>query len=318
MFQQTTTTTTVTQESSLRRRKLADSSDDEDEPRAAKEAARFDKDSILGAVRQLRVRASSLLPAEDMQEWVDWHAKAPSKLSEVDASERPLPLKMPMKCLPAAPDRVAVSTVREQEQLMVYQNPGGRVYSKAERERDAQQARQLTEDDLPVGSSVALKRHAGDPTEPGGYGTVFYIMDILSVELEDDGEVKPEGAEPVPRKVTKVTGHYRMPIFRGVGCNNEWRQWKPVCVSFHPYESQCETRRLCVCNRPAGQLHATSKYMAVDIEPSMIIETKVQFTTTGLLSAGAKHRLGQSAPEKGGWNTRLGVVAQKSQKKKSQ
>ena len=34
---------------------------------------------------------------------------------------------------------------------------------------------------MPVGSTVAIRRHPSDPWHPPGYGTQFYIGDVIEV-----------------------------------------------------------------------------------------------------------------------------------------
>ena len=108
---------------------MADSSDDELPLRAKATkptgTPRFDKDEILKAVGQVRSKMPNHVTQEDMNSWKKWHEETPARLEDVPAAERPLPLRMPMKHNAVPALEVAVVPVRQQKELISYNNPGG-------------------------------------------------------------------------------------------------------------------------------------------------------------------------------------------------
>ena len=267
---------------------------------------RFDKDAVLSAVETLHRKAPELLPADMLAEWQSWHASAPTTCSEVADAKHPLPLRMPMKCSPSPNEPAPLRAAAQQQQLLTYQNPEGQGYTKDARARDALAAISLKEDDVPVGSTVALRRPPQDEgvaNEPG-YDTLFYLADVVSVELSD-GPKDHVGS----REVASLEVHYRMPFRNGKACDDEHRAWHPICVGHHQWAHMCEARGQCVKLRENYALslrRGTSKYMVV-ADPLSVFETKIDFTQGGQLSAGSKKRLRTGASTSGMWDERLGI-----------
>lgn len=281
----------------------ADSSDEEAAPSG--NAARFDKHAIHAAVMQIRERSEELMPAAAVAEWDRWRDEQPTTLEEIPEERRLLRCEMPMKHARTAVVAVPPETVPKQVPLITYNNPADSAgYSKTSRARDVESARKLTESDVPIGSAVAVKRGDIVAGEPGGYGTLFYIADILAVHTEGGsaGEDELEGA--APRTVTKVTGHYWMPMKHGRCCDDEWRRWSMACVALHEYAPACEKRQTCKACREPGA--TTCKFVA-DIDAAMIFETKINFTRQGMLDKQSRERIATSAPEPHAWDARLRV-----------
>ena len=79
-------------------------------------------------VDKVQANMRSLLSTEDVALWGEWMECTPATLDEVHASDRPLPLKMPMKCtaIRAAGDLVVLALPpREQVELISFANPDG-------------------------------------------------------------------------------------------------------------------------------------------------------------------------------------------------
>ena len=115
-----------------------DSSDEEEVEAEVQQARRerqpkklFSKQAIYNAVlgsgaQTVRGNVPGLVGPEDVQrDWAVWLEETPEQLEDVPASYRPLPLAMPMKCVPADQERSAPQDVADQVELLTYQNPDG-------------------------------------------------------------------------------------------------------------------------------------------------------------------------------------------------
>ena len=266
----------------------ADSSDDE--PAAAKAAdgaarrhkAPFSKDHIFEAVcgdgaQSVASRLSTHFNDDQVRaEWAGWHANAAERLADVPSQRRALPLRMPMKCnAQARPDEPREE--REQHNLMTYKNPGGTRYSKDALQRDAKATRRLRASEVPVGCTVGLRRDDGDPWTPAGYGTPFYVGDVLERDLDEAEQV-----------VTHVLVHYRMPTFQRQFCNDVTKPLKLACVALHEWDSGCEKRRACTACRPPGA--ATSR-MTVRTTADTLFEVGIDLVQSGALSMQARRNI---------------------------
>jgi hypothetical protein len=282
-------------------------------PRPAPPAERrFDKDQVMEVVGAVRKKAPEMLGPEAFAEWQAWHKSTPMSLDEVDAARNPLPLRMPQKCNPAPavppPRRVAA----EQQQLITYTNEGGEAYTAEQRLRDAAAREALQVKDVAVGTIIALK--AAEFMEEPGYGTLFYIGDVVGVTVK--------GGDGDEAEVAAIEVHCRMPFHNGFPCNAEHRGWQPICVGrymgsnggyHHEWTRACETRVECIRRRaqyPASLRNNTSKYIA-DVDPLEVFETGITFTKTKQFTAVTKKRLRTAAPTPGEWDVRLGVQAER-------
>ena len=298
-------------------------SSDEDEAPEPRDPMKFSKEQVYSAVSKLRDKFPSFLTEQHIDDWNQWRAATPEQLDQVTAANNPLPLKLPMKYKASpATGAPAAAPAATQVPLITFRNPEGQgvlaanrsqpqrcaasltvlcvcsaVYSQADRSRDALVRRRLSRDDVPVGSCVALRRAAADPWMPEGYGTLFYLAEVLGIQSDDDGFV------------TSIQGHFRLPMGKAIACNDETKSWKPGCCGLHNWSAMCETHNKCVQRRAEGM---TTSKLLVDIEPEMVFETGITFTAGDKLEKAAKRRLAQSAPTSDAWHDRLGLRAEKS------
>jgi hypothetical protein len=227
---------------------------------------------------------------EAREAWHAWHTSAAEKLSELPAPSRALPLTMPMKCTAAAGP--ALENARgPKPELITYNNPGGRTFTKEQRTREAaSMAKALTKADVPVGSCVGVKREPADPMEPPGYGTPFYVAEIMSVNLSESDDV------------SNLTVQWRMPKFNGLFCDDITRPLGLACVALHEWSPSCEASAACKRKRAVGA--ETSRFIAV-LDPEMVFETNLKLTpATHALTKKTKELLAESNSE---WRAALGV-----------
>ena len=242
----------------------------------------------------------------------------PQKLADVPTPSRALPLQMPMKYT----GRASASTnagagaqkALEQVNFMRYTNPsGGTAYGKDERDRDAVARRmrgRLMADEVEVGSVIAVHRSQEDPTEPGGYGTPFYVAEVLDIQLKpvqgcssDDDDAR--------REIENLFVHYRMPMFNSSFCDDVQRPFVKACVGQHAWGVGCEKRTRCVVKRPEGS--TTSRHAAL-IDAATVFEINVDLKKNGALSAISRSKLAETNRD---WAAQLGVEMGESGKKKT-
>lgn len=160
---------------------------------------------------------------------------------------------------------------------------------------------------MPVGSTVAIRRHPSDPWHPPGYGTQFYIGDVIEVHCApcDSAGGSSSAAE---RRVASIEVHYRLPM-RGTteACNDEHKGWKAACCALHPFTAMCERRVTCTERRPQGK---NTSRLSARVEVDTIFETKLKLTTISLLSAETKRRIMQGAApeEQEKWRARMHIT----------
>ena len=258
-------------------------------------------ESVMGDSRQsLQARLPShFVDSEVADEWGQWLESVPEHLAEVPAPQRAVRLRMPMKhnADQSAVVQAPAAARPQQKPLMTYRNPhAGTSYAKDERERDALYAQPLRVSELPLSSTVALRRSTEDPYEPAGYGTPFYIADVLEVEL---GAAGTSTADP---PVAALTVHYRIPSKSSRFCNDVRRPFLLACHAGHPWDAGCETRRTCKRMRPEGA--DMSKYTP-RVEAATIFEAGIELTRAKqALSMSTRKRLAKTDPS---WCEALGV-----------
>jgi len=164
------------------------------------------------------------------------------------------------------------------------------------------------ESDVPVGSTVAIRRHPSDPWEPPGYGTQFYIGDVVEVHCAVC-EAAGGSSSAAERRVASIEVHYRLPMVgKTMACNDEHKGWMRACCALHPFVAQCERFTRCTETRPLGK--ETSR-LSARVEADTIFETKVEFTATSMLKAETKRRIMQGAApeEQEKWRARMHITA---------
>lgn len=98
--------------------------------------------------------------------------------------------------------------------------------------------------------ALGLQRHVGagrgalhrdEPeTGRGGWGTPFYMGDVIDVVLA------PGGPSSGKRKIERVTVHYRMPSYRNKFCDDICKPWLRACVGGHAWRrGVCDTAHAC-------------------------------------------------------------------------
>mgnify|MGYP007018243642 CR=1 FL=1 len=253
-------------------------------------------------------------------DWRAWAASVPQRLSDVPRDARPLPLVMPVKFSARKRDQPqqAAPAPQPQIELMTYRNPGGSSYTKKARDRNATAARmqhRLLASEISEGCAVAVVREGAiDPSDPPGYGTPFYIGDVVKIHLKPVASTSTSGdssAAPATREVAKLDLHYRIPMCKSKFCDDVKRPFKLACVGKHEWNHGCEKRKACVQKREQGA--TTSRHFA-QVEAGAVFEANVQLLESGALSAPSKKRLAERDPK---WAPLLGVdvAATKAAKK---
>ena len=193
---------------------------------------RFQKKRVREFISQLQ-QPNKLGPTffsdDDVKEWDSWNNEVPESLGEVQPRDHPLPLMFPAKCIQVS-DGAGSSGAGghpARAELISYANARGRSLSVVQRQRQFEQTAIMTEDDLPVGSRVALKK--GSSINANGYRTPFYIGEVLSHSRASNGTVEA------------LLVHYLMPSGAyGLFCDDINRSWKLACVAEHVYSGRCK------------------------------------------------------------------------------
>ena len=185
-----------------------------------------------------------------------------------------------------------------QQEIIAYSNAGGRQFQPADRQRQHAASKPLCSADVAVGSTVAIRRAApasGD-TFVGGYGTLFYVGDVLETTCGADGVVQ------------KLLIQYRMPQGRdSLFCDDMTKPWNLACLAQHRYDGQCK-RRL-ACKRAALAAGADDSRFVYTCDAAEVFETQLSFNDSRTLQAKCKKKLVESAPEGEAdeWRKRLGL-----------
>lgn len=282
----------------------ADSSDDEDAPAAANRRAprpkqTFSKDRVYEAlcgdtVHSVQSHLPSYMSHDVRADWIQWRDNVPQALHEVPAHQRALPLLMPLKHTARVPQPTEHDE-RQQRELMTYRNPGGQAYSKAERHRDALASKRLRVSEVPVGTTVCLRRHDEDPWTPAGYGTPFYVGHVLEIEEE------PTTTSSSDPEVKSLLVHYRVPVYKGKLCDDVSKPLRLACVGLHQWDPSCERRGTCINARPSG---ATTSRMTVRAPAETVFEAGATLLANEALSKQSKLNLLQTDKS---WRSALGL-----------
>ena len=147
---------------------------------------------------------------------------------------------------------------------------------------------------------MAITRDDSDSWGPPGYGTPFYIGDVVAVESLGAGAAGASSSVG-DAYAGAVTVHYRMPELRGQFCDELARPFHLVCMAMHQWTRACESRRQCVRSRPEG---ATTSRMTARIEAETIFEANIQLNSSGAISLKSKRALAETNPA---WAAGLGV-----------
>ena len=294
--------------------KPIDSSDEDDpDPRAPRQKRVkpvFSTVRILGAVlgcagngnKGVAQHMPSFFTKEVKDDWKEWARETPpDHLDELPEAERKYKCPMPMKCNPPG-EKPREAAPRRQDELITYQNTGGRGGTKKgdlQHNLDARNA--FVEGDIAVVTTIAINRGSEfKPEGKAGWDTPFFIADVVRVEL---GEAPPSSSDgpAVRRPVTGVVAHYRMPHLRADFHDDIKKPWLLVCNGGHKWDEGCQTRRPCKsCAKVAGQ---ESPKMTERFDPAMVFELDVKLKSSGALTIGTKERLAQWGP----WHVELGL-----------
>ena len=119
----------------------------------------------------------------ERQQWDEWLDNQPARATEAGDAAVLLPVRMPPKCVPkaAAGSSSTSSGPSTQQEIIAYSNAGGRQFQTADRQRQHAASKPLMSADVPLNSTVAVRRTAPDSgaVQPGGYGTLFYVGDVI-------------------------------------------------------------------------------------------------------------------------------------------
>ena len=236
----------------------------------------------------------------EKQQWDEWLDSVPADAAHSTDAQKLLPVQMPPKCLPrnTAGRSTDAATSMSQQEIIAYSNAGGRQFQPADRQRQHAASKPLCSADVAVGSTVAIRRAApasGD-TFVGGYGTLFYVGDVLETTCGADGVVQ------------KLLIQYRMPQGRdSLFCDDMTKPWNLACLAQHRYDGQCK-RRL-ACKRAALAAGADDSRFVYTCDAAEVFETQLSFNDSRTLQAKCKKKLVESAPEGEAdeWRKRLGL-----------
>jgi hypothetical protein len=232
----------------------------------------------------------------EKQQWNEWLDAVPGSAAESLDGKSLLPVRMPRKCLPrpAAGSSSAGPSSMEQQEIISYENAGGRRFGAEARRRQYMSRKPLQVSDVPPGSTVAVHCDPQLATAPG-YRTPFWLGDV--VEAVGDAA----GGE-----LDKVIIHFRMPqAAGGLFCDDATKPWNLACYAQHTYSKSCERGRACMA--AAREAGATTAKFTYTCEPAEILETKVELNPSNTLKAATKRKLAESAPQEGAWDKQLGI-----------
>ena len=274
---------------------------------------RFHTERVLNGVDAVRQRLPDCFPEDVVNEWADWGASTPNSVEEIAAADRKHGcLKMPMKCGMMPTQQAPEVAPRVQRELITYQNASGSGLTRSSRDLDAAQSKPLLEADISVGYTIAIKRSDSVASERPGYGTPFYLGDVISVELAS--------AAAEPRRVESVVVHYRMPRRKRAWVDELTRPWKRVCWAGvgvtsdeqHEWDPACEHRKAC-CDFACRNNSSTSRMTQV-ISANNVFATKIHFNQSQGLTVESRERIARSGPRDGAWGHALGVEQIKEKK----
>ena len=249
-------------------------------------------DAVLGSGAQtVRGNVPSLVQPQSVQDdWAAWLDSTPERLDAVPADARPLPIAMPMKCVPAGADRAVPQTVAAQVDLLIYQNPdGGAGLSKQTRDYEARQTRALLEGMTDVDDIVVVKRPEQAEADRKGFRTPFYLGKVLRVHFAESAA--PSSSSSSEREIVALDVHWYYPFFKGAPCDDVKRPWKLACCGvLHEWSAHCEKRVACrAFRRP--ELGDTSREWA-RVDASTVSEVGVAMTPKSFaLAAPTKEKL---------------------------
>jgi len=275
-------------------------------------------------------RLPSFFPSDVQQIWVDWARRTPSTLADVPEEHRLRHCRMPMKCLPAGAS-TAVEVGRVQRELITYRNVDGRSLGKTTLARDADALKPLYENDVKLGSTVAIKREPIDPLNkgPGGYNTPFYIGDVIGIDYvaPDDAMVvyDPAGAVATsssqsavapPRRIKSLQLHFRMPLSRNKFNDDVQKPWALACNGLHKWTKACEQTGECRRAAKAATGSASATEMVYVAEAEELMEADVGLRAGDQITSKSRERLAEHGPADGSWRTLLGLPASDSAQEK--
>ena len=274
-------------------------------------------------------RLPSFFPSDVQQIWLEWARRTPSTLADVPEEHRLRHCRMPMKCLPAGAS-TAVEVGRVQRELITYRNEDGRSLGKTTLARDADALKPLYENDVKLGSTVAIKREPIDPLNkgPGGYNTPFYIGDVIRIDYVAPDEVMvvydPAGAVASssktagapPRRIKSLQLHFRMPLLRNKFNDDVQKPWALACHGLHKWTKACEQTGECrrAAKAATGSMAVTE--MLYVAEADELMEADVGLRAGDQITSKSRERLAEHGPADGSWRILLGLPASDSAQEK--
>ena len=236
---------------------------------------------------------------DERRQWDEYLDSVPASAEESADGKSLFPVQMPAKCKPrASASGAGSSTSRSQQEIITYSNAGGRQFHAGDRQRQHAASKPMRAADVPVGSTVAIRKEASSVGCQPGYGTPFDVGDVVGADIDAHGVVQ------------KLSIHFRMPQGAdGLFVDDMKKPWNLACHALHTYHKSCERGIAC---RAAAQKAGSqvSKFMYT-CDAKEVFETKLELNDSKTLKAETKKRLAESAPEEGGWNALLGIASNK-------
>lgn len=252
---------------------------------------------FLKMIQQSDRLGPEFLTDDERQQWDEWLDGTPASAEDSPDGRTLFPLLMPAKCLPrtTVPGSSAGPSSSQQE-IITYSNAGGRQFGRADRQRQHALLKPLLAADVPVNSTVAIRRGPVRQPGPPGYNTPFYVGDVVSVNTVD-----------ASGHVGELEIHFRMPqAGDGLFCDDLKKPWNLACHALHTYHRSCERGK--ACRAAATKAGSEDSRFTYKCHADEVFETKLAFNESGTIKAETKKRLAGSAPENGAWNARLGIT----------
>lgn len=137
---------------------------------------------------------------DERRQWDEYLDSVPASAEESADGKSLVPVQMPAKCKPrASASGAGSSTSRSQQEIITYSNAGGRQFHTGDRQRQHAASKPMRAADVPVGSTVAIRKEASSVGCQPGYRTPFDVGDVVGADIDAHGVVQ------------KLSIHFRMP-----------------------------------------------------------------------------------------------------------
>ena len=113
---------------------------------------------FLGMIQRRDRLGPDFFTDDEKKQWDQYLDGVPACAAESADGSNLLPVQMPRKCKPRAAGSAGSATSTGQQEIITYTNAGGRQFQTADRQRQHAASKPLCVADVPVGSTVAIKR----------------------------------------------------------------------------------------------------------------------------------------------------------------